>query len=248
MRLAKRLIVISLFALVVVAFLLGIEVVLAMGTKKLPEFSQDQLDKPIGGGAAKPLHIVWIGDSTGRGVGATDLEHALPRVVASGLDRPVELTVLAESGARISDALKTQLPRLQALSPDWVVVCIGGNDVTHLTSRSAFRRQVEQLLSGIDRARPAHVIVIGIGQFASTPLFAQPLRWIAGIRARELDSDLHTAAKRHRALYVSIIDRVGRDFVRDPARYHARDRFHPSDDGYALWARATLDAIRAAGW
>ena len=248
MRLAKRLLVISGFLIGVVAFLLGIEVVLAMGTKKLPEFSKDQLDKPIGGGAAKPLRIVWIGDSTGRGVGATDPQHALPRVVASGLDRPVELTVLAESGARVADALKIQLPQLQSLQPDWVVVCIGGNDVTHLTSRSAFRHRIEQLLSGIDRTRPAHVIVIGIGQFASTPLFAQPLRWIAGLRARELDSDLHAAADRHRALYVSIIDRVGRDFVRDPARYHARDRFHPSDDGYALWARATLDAIQGAGW
>src|ERR1043165_6590452 len=101
MRLVKRLLVISGSLIGVVAFLLGIEVALAMGTKKLPEFSKEQLDKRIGGGAAKPLRIVWIGDSTGRGVGATDPEHALPRVVASGLDRPVELTVLAESGARV---------------------------------------------------------------------------------------------------------------------------------------------------
>jgi lysophospholipase L1-like esterase len=219
-----------------------------MGTKKLSEFSRDQLDGAIGGAASKPLRLVWIGDSTGRGVGETDPDHALPRVVATGLDRPVQPTVLAVSGARISDALNTQLPQLRALHSDWVIVCIGGNDVTHLTSRSAFRLKIEQLLSGIDAEQPSHVIVLGIGQFASTPLFAQPLRWIAGLRARELDSNLRAAADRHHALFVSIIDRVGRDFVRDPARYHARDRFHPSDDGYALWARATLDAIRAAGW
>ena len=248
MRIAKRSIVISIVLLVVVAVVLGIEVVLAMGTKKLAEFSPSQIDGRIGGGAAMPLRIAWIGDSTGRGVGATDPGRALPRVVASGLHRPVELSVLAVSGARASDALKSQLPQLRSLRAEWIFVCIGGNDVTHLTSRPTFRREIEQLLSAIDAEKPSHVIVLGIGQFASTPLFAQPLRWIAGLRARELDSDLRAAANRHRALFVSIIDRVGRDFVGDPARYHASDRFHPSDDGYALWARATLDAIKVASW
>jgi hypothetical protein len=71
-RVAKRLLVIAVLLIVVVAFLLGVEVALARGTEKLPEYSRDQLDKPIGGAAEGPLRIVWIGDSTGRGVGASD--------------------------------------------------------------------------------------------------------------------------------------------------------------------------------
>src|SRR5437588_765903 len=99
---------------------------------------------------------------------------------------------------------------------------------------------IERLLDGVAAVHPEHVIVLGIGEFASTPRFAQPLRFIAGVRGHQLDTDLRNAAHRHGALYVDIAGRVGSDFVRDPLRYHSADRYHPSDAGYGLWAKATL--------
>jgi lysophospholipase L1-like esterase len=169
-------------------------------------------------------------------------------MVARGLGRPVELTVLAKSGARVSDAVAEQLPLLQSTRPQWVFMEIGGNDVTHITRGGAFRSAIERLLDGIAAVHPEHVIVIGIGEFASTPRFAEPLRFIVGIRGHEFDTDLRIAANRHGALYVDIVGRTGPDFVRDPARYHSVDRFHPSDAGYDLWANAILATINEAHW
>lgn len=243
----KRTAAVSISLAFAFAGTLAVEILLARGGPRLPERPHGKLDGLVGTGPGQPLRIVWIGDSTGEGIGASEPSRALPRVVASGLGRLVHLTVLAQSGARVAGALETQLPQLERLEPDWVFIGIGSNDVVHVTRRGSFSRDVERLLTGIERARPSRVVVVGVGQFASTPLFAQPLRWIAGTRARRLDRDLRVAAERHDALFVSIIDRVGAEFVRDPARFHAADRFHPSDEGYALWARATLDALREAG-
>jgi lysophospholipase L1-like esterase len=230
------------------AGLLVIEVLMARGGRQLPGYSRAELDGIAGAVAGTPLRVTWIGDSTGQGVGASDPEHALPRVVARGLGRPVELTVLAKSGARVSDAVAEQLPHLKDTRPQWVFVGIGGNDVVHLTSRGAFRAAIEKLLEGVVAVHPDHVIVLGIGEFASTPRFAEPLRFIAGVRGHQLDTDLRNAANRHGALYVDIVRGTGPDFVRDPARYHSVDRFHPSDAGYALWAKATLAVIAVAHW
>jgi lysophospholipase L1-like esterase len=228
--------------------LLVIEVVMARGGRQLVGFTRDQLDGIVGAGSGTPLRVTWIGDSTGQGVGASDPEHALPRVVARGLGRPVELTVLAMSGARVADAVADQLPLLRGTRPQWVFIGIGGNDVTHITSRGAFRTAIEKLLEGVAAVQPDHVIVLGIGEFASNPRFAEPLRFIAGVRGHKLDSDLRNAANRHGALFVDIAGATGADFMRNPAHYHSVDRFHPSDAGYALWAEATLAFISAANW
>jgi len=230
------------------AGILTAEFLLARRGAHLEPFPQDQLDGHIGTGSVPALRVVWIGDSTGDGVGASSPDHVLSRVVARGLDRPVELTVLAHSGARVSDAIESQLPRLGELRPDWVIVAIGSNDVVHLTQRARFRRLLGELLDGVAGQHPQHIIVLGPGQFAATPRFAQPLRFITGTRARTIDADVRAVAHAHDALFVDIITRVGRAFVDDPARYHATDKFHPNDAGYALWARATLDAVHEAGW
>ena len=227
--------------------LMGIEVLLARGTRRLAAYSRDQLDGRVGADGGPALRLTWMGDSTGQGTGASDPDRVLPRLVAKHLERPVQVTVLAVSGARAADVFESQLPLLAATSPEWVVVGIGGNDVTHLTSRTAFRRRIDSLLDGIRNVRPERLIVVGIGHFASTPLLAQPLRWIAGLRAKALNEDLRNSAARHCALFVDIIERTGPEFVRDPRRFHAVDRFHPSDDGYALWSEAMVSAIREAG-
>jgi lysophospholipase L1-like esterase len=48
------------------------------------------------------------------------------------------------------------------------------------------------------------------------------------------------------AVYVDIADRTGPAMRKDTARYFADDRYHPSDDGYRLWADAVLARLRPA--
>ena len=212
----------------------------------LEGFERDVLDGPIGDGEPR-LRVAWIGDSLSVGLGASAPDRALPRRVAAGLGRPVELTVVGVSGARAADALNVQLPALAGVRPDWVFVEIGANDVIHLSSRRAFRRTFDAVLRALARSEPERIVALGIGDFGATPLLPQPLRWAAGVRGRQIDRDIRSLAERHGALYVDVRGRAGHLFGQDPVRYHAADGFHPSEDGLALWAGATLGALRDAG-
>lgn len=246
-RVIRRAALISAGALVASAATLAIEAALAMRVERIDPFTREQLDATVGDGEPA-IRLVWLGDSTGDGVGAGAPENALPRLVAAGLQRTVSLSVLAQSGDTAADVLRDQAPRVASLDPDWVVVCVGGNDVTHLTSRADLRRQMDAILSAVEAARPKRIIVAGIGEFAVTPLLAQPLRAVAGWRADALDDIVRDVARAHDALYVDIAGRTGAAFAADPAATHARDKFHPSDVGYRLWADAILATVAEAGW
>lgn len=191
-------------------------------------------------GAVPPLRMVWLGDSTAAGVGATTADSALPRQVAARLGRPVQLTVLARSGARIGDVVDEQLPQLADLRPELVVVSVGSNDVTHLTGAGAYRDRWRRLVPPPD----AVLIALGIPDMGSPPRLPQPLRALVGWRARRLDRwGAVRLAEENRATYVDIAGETGPAFRQDPERYFAEDRYHPSDAGYRLWADAVVDQL-----
>lgn len=187
------------------------------------------------------LRIVWLGDSTAAGVGVTDADDTLPRLVAAGLDRPVQLTVLARSGARLGDVIDGQLAALAALRPEIVLVSVGANDATHLTSPRSYHRDWKRLRV----PEGARLVVLGIPDMGSPPRLAQPLRALAGWRGRRLDRrGAQVVAREGRAVYVDIAAATGPAFRADPDRYFAGDRYHPSAAGYRLWAAAVLEALR----
>jgi lysophospholipase L1-like esterase len=43
-------------------------------------------------------------------------------------------------------------------------------------------------------------------------------------------------------VYVDIAGKTGPAFRAHPTTYFARDRFHPNDAGYGLWAKAVAEA------
>lgn len=244
-RLLRRAATISTGVVVAATATLGIEAFIASRVERLDPHDPALIGGRIGDGG-DPLRIAWLGDSTGDGVGASSPAAALPRQVAASLNRAIDLQVLATSGATAADVLREQVPRLAAARAEWVVVCVGGNDVTHLTSATAFRSSLDRILDAARATNPQRIVVVGIGEFAATPLLAQPLRAIAGRRADRLDREVRAAARSAGAVYVDIIQATGPSFVADPAGLHARDGFHPNDRGYRLWSDAIVGAIRRA--
>ena len=220
-----------------------VEVELASRQRNLPD-DPLALDGLVNAGApGAPLRVVWLGDSTAAGVGASGVDSALPRQVANGLGRPVQLTVLAVSGDRIGNVASEQLPKLAALTPppELVFLSVGANDVTHLTGPVEFRRTYRTVLDALPTG--ARVVLLGVPDMGSAARLLQPLRALAGVRGSTLDDVVRGLARDHHATYVDIAGRTGPSFRREPDRYFAADHYHPNDEGYRLWTEAVLDAL-----
>ena len=245
MRRGVRRAVIGILAVPVAAIVvLGVEVQLARGGPNLADDTPFDHDGRIGTGPGTPLRMVWLGDSTAAGVGASDADHAIPRQVALGLDRPVVLTGLAVSGDRVADVVDDQVGRLAELRPDVVLVSIGANDAVHLTSRADFRRGYDELVAAVPAG--TLVVLLGVPDMGAPPRYLQPLRSVAAFRGRQIDGVSRSVARDNDAVYVDIAGETGPTTRSDTNRYLAADRYHPSDDGYALWVVAVLEQLRPA--
>ncbi len=227
---------------VLAAAVLAVEIELARRGPSVPG-PPEGIDACLGCAEAPhmaPLRMVWMGDSTAAGVGASSAGGTLPHQVASRLGRPVSLTVLARSGARIEDVVREQLPKVASLRPEVLVVSVGANDAVHLTGAESYSDRWHQLVPPAD----AVLVALGIPDMGSPPRLPQPLRALVGWRARRLNrSGAPRMASDGLATYVDIAGRTGPAFRRDPDRYFAADRYHPSDAGYRLWADAVLENL-----
>ena len=228
--------------------LLG-EVQLARSGEQLPAPDVATLTTTVGSGA-RAVRVVWLGDSTAAAVGASDAAHSVSSQVAGQVSARapsirLDVRVLAHSGDRIADVVHDQLPRVQALAADVVVISIGANDVIHLTKASTFRRQYNELLDGLRDAglSTAKVVLVGVPDMGSPTRLKQPLRWITGWRGRRLDREVKAVAARFDTAYVDLFAATSKPFRANPAKYLASDNYHPSDSGYELWADAIAPVL-----
>lgn len=222
--------------------LLWIETRIARSGPHVPDIAPNPPDSAAGPPGRAVDAVVWLGDSTAAGTGSTSVTETLPEQTANLLGRPIRLTNLAHPGDTVADVVRTQLPRLAGLNPTVVFISVGANDSTHLVSRAQFRRDYARMLAGLPSG-VQRVVLLGVPDMGAPPRLPQPLRAVAGWRARALDLDVrHLAATTPRATYVDIAGKTGPAFRRDPDRYFAADHFHPNDAGYGLWARAVAAA------
>jgi lysophospholipase L1-like esterase len=222
-------------AVVGVAVVLAVEIQLARAGTRLPDLDL-ALDRPGDG-----RHVVWLGDSTAAGVGASTSAGALVSQVADGLPA-TSVSVLAVSGARVADVLEDQVPKVAGLEPRLILISVGANDTIHLTGRGTFRDTYEKVVRALPNGVP--VVLLGVPDMGAIPRFAQPLRAVAGWRGRNVDAEGRRVAADTGAVYVDIAGPTGPPFRRHPGRYFAADDFHPSDAGYGLWADAVLKVLR----
>jgi lysophospholipase L1-like esterase len=180
------------------------------------------------------LHLLAIGDSIIDGVGTASMEHALPvlfaQELAEELQKQINWRVKGESGLDIAGLLQW-LDELDEEATDFILISIGVNDVTGVSSTNHWRRSVNQLLDRLQRQWPeARIIFAGLPPMAQFPLPPQPLRFSLGTRASRLDSIAEMLCANRPAV-------THAPTVIDP-RVHSfcEDGFHPSADSCRNWA------------
>jgi lysophospholipase L1-like esterase len=202
----------------------------------------------IGEEAAPPLRLVMLGDSGALGVGVARVTDTVGGQLAALLatDRRVELSSVGVSGSRSSD-LATQVARaLLGLRPDVAVILIGANDVVGLRSPG---EASTHLGAAVRRLREAGVeVVVGAcPDLGATRAIAPPLRQIVAWWGRRVARAQVRAVHSAGGGVVDLGAETGPVFRADPNTL-CEDRYHPSADGYRVWAYALLPAVaRAAG-
>jgi len=197
----------------------------------------------------RPVRLAVLGDSTAAGLGVLRTEDTVGgrlAVLLAATGRRVTLDGVGVSGSRAAD-LGTQVSRaLLNGSPDIAVVLIGANDATHLTPLDEVSRHLGDAVRRL-RAAGVAVVVGTCPDLGAARAFAQPLRELAAWSGRRVSDSSEEAVREAGGVPVDLAARTGPVFRADPGTL-SEDRFHPSADGYRLWALALYPAVyEAAG-
>src|SRR5690554_5127161 len=189
-----------------------------------------------------PLRLLVLGDSTAAGVGSATQADALPghlaREFRSRLGRGATWTAIGRNGATARDVITDHLAEAARQPFDVVFLTIGANDALALRSRSAFSRDVRQIVDTLRRKNADALILVSLmprfDRFAS---LRQPVKWNLALHAASLDAGART----------SVADMQGVLAVLKPSPYTpefwASDGFHPGPDGYREWAEFAVDSV-----
>lgn len=181
-----------------------------------------------------PSRTLFIGDSTGVGVGASDSRFSLAGRYSA--DFPAWTVDNASVSGRKTAALIPVLKNLKTDSYQLVVIQIGGNDIVRFSPLPELARDIETVLREADRVATMRVILITSGNVGNAPLLPRPLAFLWQHRTQKVRALFMAASEKTGARYVDLYQEKSTDpFAIDPYRYHAADLFHPSADGYALW-------------
>ncbi|HEX6969942.1 MAG TPA: SGNH/GDSL hydrolase family protein [Micromonosporaceae bacterium] len=206
----------------------------------------------VGPAAAPPLRLVLLGDSATLGVGVDQLGDTLGGQLAALLaegpqgstPRQVRLSSVGVVGSRSMD-LSTQVARaLLGERPDVAVILVGAHDATDL------RRPGEAaayLGAAVRRLRDAGVeVVVGTcPDLGAVRAIAPPLRQVVGWLGRRTARAQIRAVRAAGGTPVDLAAVTGPVFRADPGTFCA-DGYHPSADGYRVWAHALLPAVAEA--
>ena len=183
-----------------------------------------------------PIVYVALGDSTGAGVGARDGGY-VARLFNRLVERRPEskLSNLCVSGATTADLVRDQLERGVALNPDLVTVGIGINDIGHGLTLEQFAANYEEILSTLREKTHALILVTNLPDISSAPRIPNSLRSEYQRQIEEFGKRLEEIADRHGVTIFDIYTITKQELPSHP-EYFSADGFHPSDDGYELWA------------
>lgn len=202
-------------------------------------------DKPMTTG---PIVYVALGDSTGAGVGARDGGYVARLFKRLEERRPEsKLSNLCVSGATTADVVREQLDRGVALNPDLVTIGIGINDIGHGLTIDQFAKNLDQILSTLKEKTHATIVVTNLPDISSAPRIPTSMRSEYQRQIDEFGKRLEEIARQHGVTIFDIYTITKEELPSHP-EYFSADGFHPSDEGYELWATQMWPTLaQAAG-
>lgn len=195
-------------------------------------------------GQGEKLHLLSLGDSIIAGVGTGNMESSLPvrfaHALADSRRCSVHWHVQGANGADITDLRKTVGQLEHGQKADVILISIGVNDVTGLSSTRHWRFQVKQLVRELREKWPlARVIFAGLPPMGKFPLPPQPLRFTLGQRAALLDTIAAGIISRQAGMLHIPTD------INPLTQEFCEDGFHPSAESCGNWASVLAERFEA---
>jgi lysophospholipase L1-like esterase len=149
------------------------------------------------------------------------------------------------SGATTEDLVRGQLAQGVALNPDLVTVGIGINDIGHGLTLEQFSKNYEEILSTLKEKTHAQIVVTNLPDVSSAPRIPSAMRSEYQRQIDQFCQRLVEIAERHGVTVFDIYTITKEELPSHP-EYFSADGFHPSDEGYELWATQMWPTVARA--
>lgn len=191
-------------------------------------------------GSQKPK-FVTLGDSLLDGVGSSGKQKTLAYLLHKGFDSEgrTDLINLAVSGATVNDVLHKQLPGALNNDPEEIILFIGVNDIHNATPLTTFEKDYREILDELTLKTRAKVILINLPYLGSEKILLPPWNFYIDLKTGQYNEVIKKLAVEKNLKLVDLYNLSGDKFKKSSPLY-ATDEFHPSDEGYALWARSIM--------
>ncbi|MDH5737583.1 MAG: SGNH/GDSL hydrolase family protein [Gammaproteobacteria bacterium] len=201
------------------------------------------------------FHLLGLGDSVIAGVGCQLMSQSLMAHTAAELHKalgvPVSWRARGENGARLEN-LVAEVKKVSAQQPltgkpSLVLISIGVNNVTGLTSVIKWQLQLMQLLSDLRQNYHCPIIMLGLPDMGHFTAIPQPLRFALGVRAAMLDSAMQRCSE-HIPWLVRVPSQIAESDMQEASRGQllAEDGYHPSSVACRLMAQRIVRAYSTA--
>jgi lysophospholipase L1-like esterase len=122
------------------------------------------------------------------------------------------------------------------MNPDLVTLGIGINDIGHGMTLDEFSRNYDQILSTLKEKTRAEIVVTNIPDISSAPTIPGRMRRQYQQQIVQFSKRLEEIAARHGVVVFDVYTITTKELPSHP-EYFSSDGFHPSDQGYELWAQ-----------
>ena len=195
----------------------------------------------------EPLYLLGLGDSTIAGVGVDNPMNGLTAQFARELyrytGRGLSWDSIGQRGITAEDLLEDYLPEIdQAATPDVVLVSIGANDAKNMVSPRRAATAIDLVVDRLHNDFPsASIIVSSLPAFHLFRSLPQPLRSVMAGNGQAIERRVRPRIEqRHYAMMLPPPPHY-------PPHFFAEDGFHPSAEGYAIWAEFAVEDVASRG-
>lgn len=183
---------------------------------------------------------VALGDSLTAGVGSARHEETFPYLLAQKLavqgGKDIFLINLGQPGADVAEVLKFQVSEAVKENPDYISLMIGTNDVHNFTSRGFFSSSYKTIITTLSQQTKAKIILLNLPYLGSNKLVWPPHNTWLDFRTRQFNEDIAKIAREEK-IFLNDLYTQTKTLSSQP-EFYSTDLFHPSAQGYILWAQS----------